>query len=109
MAPQGPVLAGEGQVELTRSGSPRVGAVSLAHLDDVLALGVVVDHPVKAVGAHVHEPSAALDVGVHRVEHLLGVVLGVRAGEHDPVGPDRVGALVMEVLVGDDVELVARW
>src|SRR5690606_35265370 len=51
--------------------------------------------------------AAAAGVGGQRVERAGGVVLGVGAGEHGLVGADEVGAFVVEVLVGDDVEVEA--
>ncbi len=65
--------------------------------------GRVRDAPVEAVAAHVHEPSAAAEIGFQRVQHLAGVVLRVAAGQHHRVALEEGRALHVEIVVGDDV------
>ncbi len=61
------------------------------------------DLPVKAVGAQVHQVSAAFAVRHQGFDHAARVVLRVRAGQHHVVGAQGIQALVVQVLVGDHV------
>ena len=78
--------------------------LAAAQLDHVRAGRIDRDAAVEPVAAEVGEAAAALEMGVERVEQRRARVLRVRAGDHGPVPGERVGALVVEVVVGDDVE-----
>ena len=101
-------------VVLARIGPPSADAgFAAAHLGDdaaalVLVAGMVRVDPVPRVGAHIHQPAAALGVVVERVELGARIVLGMRAGDDDVVVLDAGEPVVGDVLVGEDVVLVAH-
>ena len=105
-APVAAVSAGARVVVLAGQRLPgqALGVVA-PQLDHVPALGVDRDAPVEAVATEVGEVSAAANVGLEGVEHPLARVLGVGAGDHRPVARERRGALGVEVVVGEQVDL----
>ena len=79
-------------------------ALGAAQFDHVRALAVARDAPIEAVAAEIDQPPAAAGVGGERIERARRVVFGMRAGQHGAVRRQQFGALVVEVLVGEDVE-----
>ncbi len=103
--PQPAVLAGEAVVVLADLGVPGAGAILAApHLDDAIARRMIGDAPVEAVAAHIHQPSAAPDPAVERVEHGERIVFRMTAGQQDAVRADEIEPFLVQIVVGDDVE-----
>ena len=73
------------------------------HLDRVRQSRVVGDPPIEPVAAEIHVAPAAFLVGVERVPHLAADVFGMRDGDHAGVGRQRLNAVEVDVVVGDDV------
>ena len=48
-----------------------------------------------------------MDVGFERVKHRGAVILGMRAGQHDPVVLDQRQSFAVQILIGNDVEAFA--
>src|SRR5260221_12949774 len=89
--PQPAVLAGEAVVVLADLGVPGAGAILAApHLDDAIARRMIGDAPVEAVAAHIHQPSAAPDPAVERVEHCERIVFRMTAGQQDAVPAEEI-------------------
>ena len=94
---------------LARLGGPGAHAgIELAHLHACRIFRVEADDPVVAVAAHVDETTAAGDIILLRVEHPFRNVFGVRAGHHAEIGPKEVSAFAMQILVGDEIAVVAH-
>ena len=107
-APQPAALRRGRVVQLARPRLPRAHAgLALAHLHQPGLALAVRDDPVEAVAAHVHEPAALADVALQRVERPLRPVLRVRARDDHRVGVEQRAALAVQVVVGDDVVVVA--
>ena len=105
--PEAPVLAVEGVVVLARLRRPRANAPFPPADLDGTRHGIAERHPpVEAVAAEVHEAAAPIQVPSEGVEGVRSVVLGMRRGQHDPVGRDEVVAFTVQVVVGHDIELV---
>ena len=64
------------------------------------------DPPVEAVAAEIDEASAGLAVVLQRVQRALRVIFRVAAGDDDLIAGDRRDALVVEILVRDEVEFI---
>ena len=60
-------------------------------------------HPIEAVAAQIHQPTAVFEVLLDTGLYRAGVVLRVTAGEHHLVGRQQVAARAMQILVRDDV------
>ena len=85
-APQSTIGAVEGVVVLAGLGRPGADAAFGApDLDGTRDLIRQSDTPVEAVAAEIHQPPAGLGVALQRIERTLGVVLRMRAGQHDLV------------------------
>ena len=106
-APQPSYLPGSAVVELSGVGLPCLGASRSSDLDHVGAVRREGRDPVESVAAQIHQPAAVGEVGLQRVQHLARPVLGMAPGDQHRVPAQEVGALEVEVLVGNDVELVA--
>ncbi len=62
------------------------------------------DAPVEPVAAQIHQPAAAIHVGLEGVQHALTVVFGMSSGDDGAVAGDRREPFGLEILVGDHVE-----
>ena len=103
-SPQPAVLAGRAVIVLAGRFHPGARAVlGATHLDHPGVGGGIRHPPVEAVAAHVHEPPTAPEVGRQRVQHLPRVVLGMAAGEDDPIVREQRQAFGVQIVVGDDV------
>ena len=81
-APQAAILAGEAVPVLAGLGLPGADAVlGPPHLDHAGQALVEGDPPVPAVGRHIHQPPALIEIALHGVPHPQGMVLGVGAGD----------------------------
>ena len=65
------------------------------------------DPPIESIPTQIHEPPAPMDVGFERVKHRSAVILGMRAGQHDPVVLDQRQSFAVQILIGNDVEAFA--
>ena len=72
-----------------------------------LSLGEA-DDPVIAVAAHVDEAAAVGDIVFLRIEHALGDIFGMGAGDDAVVGAQNVDAFAMQIFIGDVVAVVAH-
>ena len=107
--PQAAVLRIELVVVLARLGRPGAdAALAAADLDHAVARRVERDLPVEAVAAQVDQLAAGVTVGLQRIQHLRRVVLGVGAGHHGLVVRQQRRALVVQFVVGDQVERMAH-
>ena len=70
-------------------------------------LGVDGGDAEEAVATEVHQAATVAQIRTHTGEHVGGPILVVRAGEDDAVGRQQVGAFGVQVVIGDDVDLVA--
>jgi len=65
---------------------------------------VILAAPVEAVRAQVHPAPTARLIGFVRIEHALGRIFRVAAGQHDLVARQEIDAFTIEILVGMDIE-----
>ena len=82
-------------------------ALGAAYLEQAGLLFRECDLPIEAVAAEIAEAPAAVAIGLQRIEHLARVVLGMRSREHDGIVLQRLVAVVVQLPVGEDIELVA--
>ena len=65
------------------------------------------DAPVEAVAAEIAQPAALPRIGGQRIERAERVVFRMRSGQHRAIRRDQRDAFVVQVLVGDDIEVEA--
>src|SRR5713101_7297280 len=107
--PQPAIFAGEAVIVLADLGVPGARAVLAApDLDDAIARRMIGDAPIETVAAHIHQPLAAPDPTVERLEHGQGIVFRMAAGQQHAVGADEIEPLLVQIVVRDDVEGEAR-
>ena len=94
-------------IVLAGLGNPIANSIfGAAKLDDAGQSRMVGDAPVEAIAAEIHQAAALIQIAPHRVQHGGAVIFWMRPGDHHSVLAQQTEALGMEVLVGDDVELL---
>src|SRR5262245_55010127 len=89
-------------------GHPGADAVlGAAHLDDARQFIMEGDAPVPAIAAHIHEPAAAIDPGLHRIPHRRRVIFGMTAGHDDAIVAQKPIAVLVQILIGDEIVIDA--
>ena len=89
---------------LARLGGPGADAVLGApDLDHPRQFRMEGDPPIPAIAAHIHEPAAAIDPGLHGVPHGRRVIFRMGPRDDHPVVPKELEALFVQILIGDDV------
>src|ERR1700712_2738540 len=63
--------------------------------------------PVPAIAAHIHEAATAIEPGLHRVPHLGRMIFGMRARHYHAVVFQKFVALMVQILIRDDVVIDA--
>src|ERR1041385_61922 len=88
------------QLEAARAG------LAAAHLDDARQVVMGRDTPVEAVAAEIHQPPAAGEIGVERIQHARRMILRMAPGDDAAVIIEESKAFLVDPIVGDDVELL---
>ena len=106
--PEPAIFAGEGHEIFAGLPGPVAHPVLDApKLDDAGKLGMEGDPPVEAVGPEIHEPAAAIEIGLHRVRHFGRVVFGMGPGDHRAVALQQRQPLRMQLFIGHHIEAMA--
>ena len=110
VTPQTAALTRGGQVMLTGSGLPsaRTG-FEFAHLHHPRHVRFEAHDPVVAIARQIQDAPTFGQVVLCRVQHGLGVILGVGAIDHGFVGLERIGAFMVQVFVGHNFVVVAHF
>ena len=59
--------------------------------------------PVPAIAAHIHETAATIHPCLHRIPHGRRVIFGMRAGHDDAIVAQQLIAVIMQILIGDEI------